>query len=109
MIDIAEIAKTYPEYNGCGLLDFCEVALPVYRLSVRALVHEKQAQPTIHEFLVRAIGLGFDQISSLSGLLGITHAVAKSALTDLIRSQLIWEQEGRLHPPMRGTTIRSCS
>lgn len=85
------IARQYASHNGLQLVEFSEVALPIYRVTANVLVHEITKLSTIDEFVLRAAGLGFTNVSELCGILGLTQSVVKGALTNLIRSELVSE------------------
>ncbi|WGO98256.1 hypothetical protein QFX18_19800 [Saccharophagus degradans] len=90
-MDIEEIAIKYKSHNGMDLIDFSEVALPIYRISAIALLLEKVELHTIDEFVLRAVNLGFKTLSDVSGLLGISEVIARSALSSLIQANLVAE------------------
>lgn len=91
MISVEQIAKRFATYNGMNLIDFGEIALPIYRVTASVLVHEAKSLATIEEFTLRSISLGFCRIHEIQGLLGLSERVVKGALTSLIRSELIVE------------------
>lgn len=90
-MNIEDIILKHHTYNGMKLIDYSEVALPIYRLTSVAIVQEKIALPTIEEFVLRTVHLGFKRVSEISGLLGISEAIAKGALSSLIQADLIHE------------------
>ena len=96
MTDAAEMASLYPELNGLRLIHFSEVALPVFRLTVKALVHEKQPLPVIHEFVLRTVDLGYANPVTIAGLLGLSESVVKEAITELIRSDMVYDLNGEI-------------
>ncbi len=90
-MEIEEIAIKYKSHNGMELIDFSEVALPIYRISAIALLQENVELHTIDEFVLRAVNLGFKTLSDVSGLLGISEVIARSALSSLIQANLVAE------------------
>jgi len=90
-MELEEIAQKFHTYNGMKLVDFSEVALPIYRVTSTALVQEKVDLPTIEEFVLRSIFLGFKDIEEIYMLLGISQDIVKAALSGLIQSDLIAE------------------
>jgi hypothetical protein len=91
MISTEQVAERFPSYNGMSLVDFCDVALPIYRVTASVLVHEAKKLSTIEEFALRSIVLGFSRVEEIQGILGLSDKVVKGALTSLIRSELIAE------------------
>lgn len=94
-MELEEIATKYHTHNGMKLVDFSEVALPIYRISAIALVQEKIDLHTIDEFVLRAIHLGFKTVNEISSLLGISELIAKTYLSSLIQADLISETTNR--------------
>ena len=91
---IRELMEQHSTYKGMSLVNFTEVALPIYRITATALVQEKVELPTIEEFILRVVNLGFDKIEDIQSLLGLSREVTIGGLTGLIRSDLVVERLG---------------
>ena len=91
-MNIEDTVFSHKNFNGLQLVNFTEVALPIYRISAIALVQEKVDLPTIEEFILRSINLGFESVEEISQLLGISQAITKFTLTSLIQGDMISEQ-----------------
>lgn len=89
---IEDIIKQFSEHQGMNLVDFAEVALPIYRVTSNILVHEKVELDTIEEFILRAVNLGFNSVEKINDLLGLSTEISKEGLTQLIRSDLLIEK-----------------
>ncbi len=93
-MDIDEILIRHKYHNGMKIIDFSEVALPIYRVTATALLQEKVGLATIDEFVLRSILLGFRDITSIYKLLGISEKITRSSLSSLIQANLIVEADG---------------
>lgn len=95
--------KRFSEHQGMKLVDFSEVALPIYRITSTILIHERVKLDTIEEFILRAVNLGFDNVERINELLGLSTEVSKEGLTQLIRSDLLIERlDGRVELTPQG-------
>jgi hypothetical protein len=59
--------------DGFDLVDFAEVGLPIFRLTVEAATLARQEMPTTNEFVIRAISIGETQPSDIADLLGLSE------------------------------------
>ncbi|QRM35135.1 hypothetical protein [Microvirga sp. VF16] len=80
MMTPAQAARLFDVRDGFDLVDFAEVGLPVFRLTVEAVTLAKQEMPTTHEFVLRAIIIGETQAHGIAHLLGLTDEVVLDAL-----------------------------
>ena len=74
---------------GYKLIDFLEVGLPVYRLSLLATFLEDQPVPVLHEFILRAIELGLGCDKEIGEFLGLDMSLLVGVLADLDSAELI--------------------
>ena len=89
---IENIISQFSDHQGMKLIDFAEVALPVYRITSNVLVHQKVELDTIEEFILRSVNLGFNSVEKINEILGLSTEITKEGLTQLIRSDLIIEK-----------------
>jgi hypothetical protein len=84
----AEAAERFADArSGMALLDFCEVALPYWRVLARCEVLARKPISTIDETIMRAVALGVDQLSELELMLGLDETVLESAIVGLIADE----------------------
>jgi hypothetical protein len=83
-----EVARGFENLAGFDLVDYAEVALPLWQLSVDALsVAHRRVQP-IGEYVMRALGVGlFDD--QVSGILGLEPDVVRGTLSQLTVDGLV--------------------
>ena len=86
MKDSAEVAGLFDDLKPAfALVDFAEVGLPVYKLTVTFLTLEPKKYAPIDEFVLKCIDAGMITAEDISGLLGIEDRVVEGCLTNLIR------------------------
>lgn len=78
-----EIARRYERRNGYELIDYAQVALPIYRLTaeVVTMVH-KEIQP-IKEFVMRSVSVGFSNPEEVAGFLGLDSSIVLATFEQL--------------------------
>ncbi|MBM3238841.1 hypothetical protein FJZ31_21330 [Candidatus Poribacteria bacterium] len=82
-----KVAERYAyDRAGFKLVDYKEVGLPVYRLTILALTLEHKPISPIEEFALRAINIGLNSADDISGFLGLEKAIINATLSDLIRN-----------------------
>jgi hypothetical protein len=84
-----QIARRLDCRPGFRLVDFCEVALPTYALSVRAITLTRKPVPAIDEFVLRAMRSGFDRQADIASFLGLELSVVRGALVSLAEDESI--------------------
>jgi hypothetical protein len=84
-----QIARRLDCRPGFRLVDFCEVALPIYALSVRAVTLTRKPVPAIDEFVLRAMRSGFDGQADIASFLGLELSVVRGALVSLAEDESI--------------------
>ncbi len=81
-----QIAVRYSVRPGYRLVDYMEVALPVYRLNLAAFTVVHKPMPPIEDFILRTIGSGIKDPNEIADFLGLHTSVVEGALTCLIQS-----------------------
>tara|TARA_R110002020_G_scaffold25225_9_gene82138 strand:+ start:5513 stop:7024 length:1512 start_codon:yes stop_codon:yes gene_type:complete len=76
-------ARQFDNRDGFDLVDYAEVGLPIFRLTIEAVTLARQELPTTHEFVLRAIGIGEDTVGGIADLLGLESRVVVDALSHL--------------------------
>lgn len=79
----AEVARLHQFRDGFTLVDFAEVGLPVFRLTIEAVTTSHRAIPTIQEFVMRALSLGVEREDEVARMLGLKRDVVRAA-TDML-------------------------
>ncbi len=74
---------------GFALVGYEEVALPVYRLRLRALVLERRPLETIHEFILKSVRAGLSSASDVAAFMGLPDAVVKRTFSDLVLAECV--------------------
>ncbi|CAI2931895.1 phospholipase D-like domain-containing protein [Aminobacter niigataensis] len=84
-----QVARNFDIRDGFDLVDFAEVGLPVFRLTVEAVTLARQEMPTTHEFVLRAIAIGEERAPGIAHLLGLSEDVVIDALNILAYDGLV--------------------
>jgi hypothetical protein len=92
MISAAKI-RQFDTRDGFELVDFSEVGLPVFRLTVEAVTLQKTSMPTIEEFSLRAIEIGESDAEGISRLLGLSDVIVRDSLDTLAYDELVARPE----------------
>lgn len=83
-----EIARKYEKLAGFDLVDYSEIALPLWQLSIETLsVAHRRFQPIV-EYVLRALQCELS-IDDISGFLGIESEVVRGALAHLTADRLV--------------------
>lgn len=84
-----EAARTYQFRDGFELVDYAEVGLPIFRLTIESITLAQRVLPTIHEFSMRSLGLGEGTSDDVARTLGLKGDVISAALASLVDEALI--------------------
>lgn len=85
-----EVARLHAEDRpGFALIDFDEVSLPFYWLTLEAIVQERKPLPPVEEFALGAIGHGLRRPSEIARFLGLEQVVVDQALVSLLRDDSV--------------------
>jgi hypothetical protein len=88
-----EIARKHGKLAGFDLVDYSEIALPLWQLSVETLsLAHRRFQPIV-EFVLRALQSGLS-IEEISGFLGLDLDVVRGALAQLAADRLVLSTDG---------------
>lgn len=80
-----EAARKYAHARtGHQLVSYREVALPLFRVECELLVMDSKPLSPVHEFVLRAVASGLDELASIAGFLGIDRPLATAATADLL-------------------------
>lgn len=93
-----EIARHHADRPGYELLDYAEVALPIYKLSLRVLLLQHTPLTPMFEFVLRAIRLGVNTADELAACLGIPERMIGDTLRGLHASEEIEIVHGQVGP-----------
>lgn len=78
-----QAARYFDVREGFDVVDYAEVGLPVFRLTVEAVTLARLEMPTLHEFVLRSILIGETDACGIAGLLGLSEDVVQDALSTL--------------------------
>jgi hypothetical protein len=81
--------RSFDAREGFELVDFAEVGLPVFRLTVEAITLQRTSMPTMQEFVLRAINMGELDAAGIGQLLGLTTSAVDECLETLAYDELI--------------------
>jgi hypothetical protein len=85
-VNAEAIANRFLSRDGLQLRYLVEIALPVYRLRLRAVTVLRKGIPPIEEFVLRSIALDIGSMSAMSAFLGLEDRVLRPALVSLVES-----------------------
>lgn len=83
-----QTARRYEDLPGFELLDYAEVALPIWQLNVEAVSAIRRGLQPIKEFALRSLDAGLGA-QDLSGFLGLDEAVVRGVLADLVSDRYL--------------------
>ncbi|UAB88707.1 hypothetical protein I5192_15990 [Ruegeria sp. SCSIO 43209] len=89
-----EIARLHQFRDGFTLVDYAEVGLPVFRLTIEAVTTSQRALPTIQEFVMRGLALADGQEAEVARLLGLGPEIVQGAVNVLVSDGLLSRQMG---------------
>src|SRR2546423_1102616 len=82
-----DMARRHEEMLGYELVDYAEVALPIWQLSLEAISIAHRRFSPIQEYVLRAVGAGLAS-DELSGFLGLETNIIDGTLTQLVSDRL---------------------
>lgn len=83
-----DVARNNQFREGWQLVDFCEVGLPVFRLTLEAVTMALRQMPTIHEFVLRCLALGETGEAEIARMLGLQKEIVVGAMDALVSDGL---------------------
>jgi hypothetical protein len=101
-----EVARYHADRPGYELLDYAEVALPVYKVSLRVLLLQHTPLTPMYEFVLKAIRIGIDTLDEIAACLGIPAVMVKGTLEGLYSSEEIEIVRGNEGPEQFKLTRR---
>ena len=78
-----QAARYFDVRDGFDVVDYAEVGLPVFRLTVEAVTLARLEMPTLDEFVLRSILIGETNARGIARLLGLAENVVEDALATL--------------------------
>lgn len=85
-----EVAEKFNRRAGMDLISYREVALPIWRIGVRALIAEEKPLAPFDEFVLRAIDEGFAAPTEMSSILGLDETLVVNVAADLMRHDCLY-------------------
>lgn len=97
-IDPELLALRHAERPGCRFVGYREVAIPVFFMTVRAVIIRERSLPTADEFILRCIQTDVATIDECAGVLGLSNALVEHRVVEL-RTQELVELDNAASPP----------
>src|SRR5712664_874432 len=82
-MNASDVARRFERRHGYDLIDYAEVALPLYRLTVDAITMVHHGIPPIKEFVMRSLAIGMTSEREVGGFLGIDGTTVSATLDQL--------------------------
>lgn len=101
-----EIARHHADRPGYELLDYAEVALPIYKVSLRVLLLQHTPLTPMYEFVLKAVRLGIDSLDEIAACLGIPAKMVDETLRGLHQSEEVEIVQGADGPDRFALTRR---
>lgn len=79
-----DVARANQFREGFELVDYAEVGLPVFRLTLEAFTTSQRAIPTIQEFTMRCLSQGETREDNIARMLGLKLDVVEGAMNALV-------------------------
>lgn len=80
----AEVARRHQFREGFTLVDYAEVGLPVFRLTIEAVTTSLRSIPAIQEFVMRGMALGEEDETVIAAMLGLKPDLVRGAMDGLV-------------------------
>ena len=84
-----DVARNYQFREGFRLVDYGEVGLPIFRLTIEAVTMAHRTMPTIQEFVMRCLALGETREPDIARMLGLKLDVVRGAMNALILDRYV--------------------
>jgi hypothetical protein len=84
-----DVAREAQFRDGFTLVDYAEVGLPIFRLTIEAVTTTTRSIPTIQEFAMRCLALGETDEGAVSRMLGLKEDIVRTAIDALVLEGLI--------------------
>lgn len=89
-----EVAAKYSKRAGFRLISYREVALPIWRISLRAMIAAEKPLAPFDEFVLRAIDEEFAGPNEMAGILGVEESLVVGVAAELLRNDCIHHVPG---------------
>src|ERR1700736_5206432 len=86
------VARKYQFREGVQLVDYGEVGLPIFRLTLETVTMAHRTMPTIQEFAMRCLALGETREPDIAQMLGLKVDVIIGAFNVLISEGYVTRQ-----------------
>jgi hypothetical protein len=86
------VARKYQFREGVRLVDYGEVGLPIFRLTLEAVTMAHRMMPTIQEFVMRCLSLGETRETDIARMLGLKIDVVMGAVNVLVSEGYVTRQ-----------------
>jgi DNA-binding MarR family transcriptional regulator len=83
-----EVARRHQFREGFNLVDYAEVGLPVFRLTIEAVTTTFRSIPAIQEFVMRCMALDEGSEAAIAGMLGLKLDLVEGAVNGLVSDGL---------------------
>jgi hypothetical protein len=93
-----DVARFNQFRDGFTLVDYAEVGLPVFRLTIEALTTSERAIPAIQEFTMRCLALGETYEQDIAQVLGLSPEIVEGAMNVLVGEGSAVRLAGRSDP-----------
>ena len=84
-----DVARENQFREGFHLVDYADVGLPIFRLTIEAITTSIRAMPTIHEFTMRCLSLGETREDQIARMLGLSDEIIGGAINSLVLDGLV--------------------
>ena len=91
-----EIAARLDNRDGYSMIDFLDVALPIYRLRCAMVISQITPLLPIEEFVLRTVDAGLIAVSEIAAFLGLGEHVVRASATTLIVQNYLSELSNEL-------------
>lgn len=87
-----EVAKAHQFREGFSLVDYGEVGLPIFRLTIEAITTAYRTLPTIQEFTMRCLYIGESREENIARMLGLKLDIIEGAVNTLVSDGFVARQ-----------------
>lgn len=84
-----DVARSAQFREGFTLVDYAEVGLPIFRLTIEAITTATRSMPTIQEFSMRCLALGETDELGIARMLGLKEEIVRAAVDSLVTDGLV--------------------
>jgi hypothetical protein len=87
-------ARNHQFREGFRLVDYGEVGLPIFRLTIEAVTMAHRTMPAIQEFALRCLALGETREPDIARMLGLKLDIVRGAMNALLSDGYVSRQPG---------------